>query len=180
MNLDLQVHIENITEDGGMNTYTGIAWSRGAAMEKIEYSTDGGETWTEVMYESVNGTLSSYQSFEFQFKVNTNSLPSGYNMVIVRGVDTEGSPSMIDWDTVIGGGDLSTLGSGDSLGRTLFIATVGIAIIAFGAFVAIRQSGDEPLQLAVMSEKSEQIPDVVDDEPIEAEIIDDSLSDGSS
>ena len=52
---------------------------------------------------------------------------------------------MIDWDTVVGGGDLSTLGSGDSLGRTLFIATVGIAIIAFGAFVAIRQSGDEPL-----------------------------------
>ena len=173
MNLDLQVHIENITEDGGMNTYTGIAWSRGAAMEKIEYSTDGGETWTEVMYESVNGTLSTYQSFEFQFKVNTNSLPSGYNMVIVRGVDTEGSPSMIDWDTVVGGGDLSTLGSGDSLGRTLFIATVGIAIIAFGAFVAIRQSGDEPLQLAVVSEKSEQIPEVVDDEPIEAEIIED-------
>ncbi len=173
MNLDLQVHIENITEDGGMNTYTGIAWSRGAVMEKIEYSTDGGETWTEVIYESVNGTLSSYQSFEFQFKVNTNSLPSGYNMVIVRGVDTEGSPSMIDWDTVIGGGDLSTLGSGDSLGRTLFIATVGIAIIAFGAFVAIRQSGDEPLQLAVVSEKSEQIPEVVDDEPIEAEIIED-------
>jgi len=173
MNLDLQVHIENITEDGGMNTYTGIAWSRGAAMEKIEYSTDGGETWTEVMYESVNGTLSTYQSFEFQFKVNTNSLPSGYNMVIVRGVDAEGSPSMIDWDTVVGGGDLSTLGSGDSLGRTLFIATVGLAIIAFGAFVAIRQSGDEPLQLAVISENSEQIPEVVEDEPIEAELIDD-------
>ena len=65
---------------------------------------------------------------------------------------------------------------GDSLGRTLFIATVGIAIIAFGAFVAIRQSGDEPLQLAVISEKSEQIPEVGDDEPMEAEIIDDDSS----
>ena len=101
-------------------------------------------------------------------------------MVIVRGVDTEGSSSMIDWDTVVGGGDLSTLGSGESLGRTLFIATVGLAIIAFGAFVAIRQSGDEPLQLAVVSEKSDDMPPPIDDEPIEAEIIDDSLSDGSS
>ena len=89
-------------------------------MEKIEYSTDGGETWTEVMYESVNGTLSTYESFQFQFKVNTNSLPSGYNMVIVRGVDSEGSSSMIDWDTVLGGGNLVTLGDGDSLGRTLY------------------------------------------------------------
>jgi hypothetical protein len=142
-------------------------------MEKIEYSTDGGETWTEVMYESVNGTLSTYQSFEFQFKVNTNSLPSGYNMVIVRGVDSDGSSSMIDWDTVVGSGNLASLGSGDSLGRTLFIATVGLAVIAFGAFVAIRQSGDEPLQLAVISERSEQIPELVEDEPIEAELIDD-------
>ena len=180
MNLDLQVHIENISTQGTTNTYTGIAWTRGAAMDKIEYSTDGGETWSEVMYESVNGTLSTYQSFEFQFKVDTNSLPAGYNMVIVRGVDSNGSSSMIDWDTVIGGGNLIILGDGDSLGRTLFIATVGIAIIAFGAFIAIRQSGDEPLQLAVISEKSEQIPELVDDMPIEAEIIDESASDGSS
>ena len=145
-------------------------------MEKIEYSTDGGETWTEVMYESVNGTLSTYESFQFQFKVNTNSLPSGYNMVIVRGVDSEGSSSMIDWDTVLGGGNLVTLGDGDSLGRTLFIATVGLAIIAFGAFVAIRQSGDKPLQLAVISEKSDKIPEVVEGEPIEAELIEDNSS----
>ena len=101
-------------------------------------------------------------------------------MILVRGVDSDGSSSMIDWDSVVGGGNLVTLGDGDSLGRTLFIATVGIAIIAFGAFVAIRQSGYEPLQLAVVSEKSEQIPEVVDDEPIEAEIIDESISDGSS
>ena len=101
-------------------------------------------------------------------------------MILVRGVDSDGSSSMIDWDSVVGGGNLVTLGDGDSLGRTLFIATVGIAIIAFGAFVAIRQSGYEPLQLAVVSEKSEQIPEVVGDEPIEAELIDESISDGSS
>ena len=128
------------------------------------------------MYESVNGTLSSYQSFEFQFKVNTNSLPSGYNMILVRGVDSDGSSSMIDWDSVVGGGNLVTLGDGDSLGRTLFIATVGIAIIAFGAFVAIRQSGYEPLQLAVVSEKSDEMPPQIDDVPIEAELIEDDSS----
>ena len=180
MNLDLQVHIENISTQGTENTYTGIAWSRGDAMERIEYSTDGGETWTEVMYEEVNGTLSTYQSFEFQFKVDTDYLPSGYNMIIVRGVDSEGSSSMISWDSVEGGGNVVSMSSGDSLGRTLFIATVGIAIIAFGAFVAIRQSGDEPLQLAVVSEKSEEIPEVVEDEPMDAEIIEDPKSDGSS
>ncbi len=180
MNLDLQVHIENISTQGTVNTYTGIAWSRGAAMEKIEFSTDGGETWTEVVYESVNGTLSTYESFEFQFKVDTDSLPSGYNMIIVRGVDSEGSSSMIDWDTVVGGGNIVTLGDGDSLGRTLFIATVGIAIIAFGAFVAIRQSGDEPLQLAVVSEKSDDIVKGDENELIEAVLVDESVDNGSS
>ena len=180
MNLDLQVHIENISTQGTVNTYTGIAWSRGAAMEKIEFSTDGGETWTEVVYESVNGTLSTYESFEFQFKVDTDSLPSGYNMIIVRGVDSEGSSSMIDWDTVVGGGNIVTLGDGDSLGRTLFIATVGIAIIAFGAFVAIRQSGDEPLQLAVVSEKSDDIVKGDENELIEAVLVDESIDNGSS
>jgi len=180
MNLDLQVHIENISTQGTVNTYTGIAWSRGAAMEKIEFSTDGGETWTEVVYESVSGTLSTYESFEFQFKVDTDSLPSGYNMIIVRGVDSEGSSSMIDWDTVVGGGNTVTLGDGDSLGRTLFIATVGIAIIAFGAFVAIRQSGDEPLQLAVVSEKSDDIVKGDENELIEAVLVDESVDNGSS
>ena len=149
-------------------------------MEKIEFSTDGGETWTEVVYESVNGTLSTYESFEFQFKVDTDSLPSGYNMIIVRGVDSEGSSSMIDWDTVVGGGNIVTLGDGDSLGRTLFIATVGIAIIAFGAFVAIRQSGDEPLQLAVVSEKSDDIVKGDENELIEAVLVDESVDNGSS
>ena len=180
MNLDLQVHIENISTQGTENTYTGIAWSRGDVMERIEYSTDGGETWTEVSYEEVNGTLSTYQSFEFQFKVDTDYLPSGYNMIIVRGVDSEGSSSMISWDSVEGGGNVISMGSGYSLGRTLFIATVGIAIIAFGAFVAMRQSADEPLQIAVISEKNEAIPEVIDDQPIEAVIVDESVDDGSS
>ena len=81
---------------------------------------------------------------------------------------------------VEGGGNVVSMSSGDSLGRTLFIATVGIAIIAFGAFVAMRQSADEPLQIAVISENSEAIPDVIDDEPIEAVIMEDSLDDGSS
>ena len=89
MNLDLQVHIENISSEGTVNTYTGLAWSRGAVMEKIEYSTDGGETWTEVVYKPVEGALSTYESFEFKFTVDTDNLPSGYNMIIVRGVDAD-------------------------------------------------------------------------------------------
>ena len=180
MNLDLQVHIEDINVDGTMNTYTGIAWSRGVAMEKIEYSTDGGETWEEVMYESVDGNLSTYQTFEFKFEVDTDSLPSGYNMIIVRGVDSDGASSMISWDSVLGGGNVFSLSSGESLGRTLFIATVGLAVIAFGAFVAIRQSGDEPLQLAVISEKSDESQSEIEDELLEAVLVDVNTDNGSS
>ena len=180
MNLDLQVHIENTSIEGTVNTYTGIAWSRGEAMERIEYSTDGGETWTEVMYESVNGTLSTYQSFEFQFVVDTDYLPSGYNMIIVRGVDSEGASSMISWDSVIGGGNLEPMASGDSIGRFLFIGVVGFTILVFGAWVAIQQRVDEPLQYAVISEDSDKIPSPVDDEPLEAVILDDIADDGSS
>ena len=176
MNLDLQVHIENISTQDTVNTYTGIAWSRGTAMEKIEYSTDNGKTWNEVMYESVNGTLSTYQSFEFKFEVDTGKLPEGYNMIIVRGVDSEGASSMISWDSVEGGGNVVSMGSGDSFGRTMFIVVVSLAIITFGAFVAIRQSSDEPLQIAVIAENSEQIPEVVEDEPMEAEIIEEDSS----
>ena len=180
MNLDLQVHIENISNQGTVNTYTGLAWSRGTAMEKIEYSIDNGKTWIEVMYESVNGTLATYQSFEFKFEVDTDKLPEGYNMIIVRGVDSEGASSMISWDSVEGGGNLASMGSGDSFGRTMFIAVVGLAVIIFGAFVAIRQTSDEPLQLAVISENSEPLPSVDAESPLEAELIDESADNGSS
>ena len=180
MNLDLQVHIENISSQGTVNTYTGLAWSRGAAMEMIEFSTDGGETWTEVMYESVDGTLSTYESFEFKFTVDTDNLPSGYNMIIVRGVDSDGASSMISWDSVVGGGNVEAMGSGDSLGRTLFIATVAFAVIIFGVWVAINQREEEPLQLAVISEKSGDIPLPDDGQPLEALLVEDVVDDGSS
>ena len=180
MNLDLQVHIENISSEGTVNTYTGLAWSRGAVMEKIEYSTDGGETWTEVVYKPVEGALSTYESFEFKFTVDTDNLPSGYNMIIVRGVDADGASSMISWDSVVGGGNVISMGSGDSFGRTMFIETVGLAVISFGAWVAIRKNSDEPLQLAVISEKAEATPPPIDGEPLEAVIIDDATDNGSS
>jgi len=149
-------------------------------MEMIEFSTDGGETWTEVMYESVDGALSTYESFEFKFTVDTDNLPSGYNMIIVRGVDSDGASSMISWDSVVGGGNVEAMGSGDSLGRTLFIATVAFAVIIFGVWVAINQREEEPLQLAVISEKSGDIPLPDDGQPLEALLVEDVVDDGSS
>ena len=178
MNLDLQVHIENISSEGTVNTYTGQAWTRGAVMEKIEYSVDGGESWIEVMYESVNGTMSSYESFQFQFVINTDFLPAGYNMIIVRGVDDTGASSMISWDSVIGGGNLESMGSGDSIGRTLFLAVFGFAVLAFGAWVAIQQRVEEPFELAYAADKTVEIPSLVDDEPLEATLVEDT--DGTS
>ena len=178
MNLDLQVHIENISSEGTVNTYTGQAWTRGAVMEKIEYSVDGGESWIEVMYESVNGTMSSYESFQFQFVINTDSLPAGYNMIIVRGVDDTGASSMISWDSVIGGGNLESMGSGNSIGRTLFLAVFGFAVLAFGAWVAIQQRVEEPFELAYAADNTVEIPSLVDDEPLEATLVEDT--DGTS
>tara|TARA_B110001452_G_scaffold69728_1_gene56328 strand:- start:418 stop:1086 length:669 start_codon:yes stop_codon:yes gene_type:complete len=178
MNLDLQVHIENISSEGTLNTYTGQAWSRGDVLEMIQYSVDGGDTWTEVMYESVNGTMSTYESFQFQFSVDTDVLPEGYNMIIVRGVDESGASSMVSWDSVIGGGNLESLGSGDSIGRMMFIGVVGIAILVFGAFVAIQQREDEPFGYTVVQNDGEEnLP--VDDEPLVATLVDDDL-DGTS
>tara|TARA_Y100000766_G_scaffold92529_1_gene78886 strand:- start:2241 stop:4259 length:2019 start_codon:yes stop_codon:yes gene_type:complete len=178
MNLDLQVHIENISSEGTVNTYTGQAWTRGAVMEKIEYSVDGGESWTEVMYESVNGTMSSYESFQFQFVIDTDFLPAGYNMIIVRGVDDTGASSMISWDSVIGGGNLESMGSSNSIGRTLFIAFFGFAVLAFGAWVAIQQRVEEPFELAYAADKTVEIPSLIDDEPLEATLVEDT--DGTS
>ena len=170
MNLDLQVHIENISTSASINTYTGIAWSRGEVMEKIEFSTDGGITWKEVSYESTNGTLSQYESFEFQFSVNTDYLPSGYNMVIVRGIGESGESSMIAWDSVVGGGQLESLSSSSSFGRIAFISIVGFAILIFGAWVALGQKDEE--NLFVTSSESTHL-DHEDKIPIEAELIED-------
>ena len=180
MNLDLQVHIENISSEGTVNTYTGQAWSRGEVMESIEYSVDGGETWTEVMYEAVNGSMSEYESFKFQFTVDTDVLPEGYNMVIVRGMDGTGASSMIAWDSVMGGGNLESLGTADSLGRILFIGVVGLAILLFGAFVAVQQRTDEPINYSLVRSEADDIPSVVDDEPLEATLIDDITDKTSS
>ena len=87
---------------------------------------------------------------------------------------------MISWDSVIGGGNLEPMASGDSIGRFLFIGVVGFTILVFGAWVAIQQRVDEPLQYAVISEDSDKIPSPVDDEPLEAVILDDIADDGSS
>ncbi|MBT4066172.1 MAG: S8 family serine peptidase [Euryarchaeota archaeon] len=173
MNLDLQVHIENISSEGTVNTYTGQAWSRGAVMDKIEYSVDGGDTWTEVMYESVNGSMSTYESFQFQFTVDTDILPEGYNMVIVRGVDETGASSMISWDSVIGGGNVETYASAESLGRIIFIAIFALSILVFGAWVVVQQKTDDPLELSVIASDVESLPPPVDDEPLEATLVDD-------
>ncbi len=170
MNLDLQVHIENISTSASINTYTGIAWSRGEVMEKIEFSTDGGITWKEVSYESTNGTLSQYESFEFQFSVNTDYLPSGYTMVIVRGIGESGESSMIAWDSVVGGGQLESLSSSSSFGRIAFISIVGFAILIFGAWVALGQKDEE--NIFVTSSESTHL-DHEDEIPIEAELIED-------
>ncbi len=170
MNLDIQVHIENISTSASINTYTGIAWSRGEVMEKIEFSTDGGITWKEVSYESTNGTLSQYESFEFQFSVNTDYLPSGYNMVIVRGIGESGESSMIAWDSVVGGGQLESLSSSSSFGRIAFISIVGFAILIFGAWVALGQKDEE--NIFVTSSESTHL-DHEDEIPIEAELIED-------
>ena len=179
MNLDLQVHIEDISSDGTVNTYTGQAWSRGAVLDKIEYSVDGGETWTEVMYESVNSSMTAYESFQFQFVVDTDYLPEDYNMIIVRGVDEKGASSMISWDSVLGGGNVESFGSGESLGRLLFIGVVGFAVFIFGALVAIRQQAEQPLHYAAEGSDLALLPPVVDDELIEATLVDD-VSDSTS
>jgi hypothetical protein len=142
-------------------------------MESIEYSVDGGNTWTEVMYEAVNGTMSAYESFQFQFTVDTDVLPEGYNMVMVRGVDEAGASSMISWDSVIGGGNLESLGSGDSIGRVLFIGVVGLAILIFGVFVAVQQRIDEPINFSLVRSDTDDIPSALDEEPLEATLVDD-------
>jgi len=180
MNLELQVHIENISSEGTVNTYTGQAWSRGEVMESIEYSVDGGNTWTEVMYEAVNGSMSEYESFQFQFTVDTDVLPEGYNMVMVRGVDEAGASSMVSWDSVIGGGNLESLSSGDSIGRILFIGVVGLAILLFGAFVAVQQRIDEPINFSLVRSGTDDIPSALDDEPLEATLVDDIDNNTSS
>jgi subtilisin family serine protease len=175
MNLDLQVHIENITSEGNTNTYTGLAWSRGNAMERIEYSVDDGDTWNEVVYELVEGELSTYETFDFQFTVDISQLPDDYNMIIVRGVDADGASSMIDWDSVIGGGLSTTFSSSSSIGRIMFISIFGLGVAAFGTFVFIKQRVDEPLVWGVINEKLDaKTPHPIDAEIIEAEIIEDA------
>jgi hypothetical protein len=174
MNLDLQVPIDNITEGAdGMNTYTGLAWSRGEVLKTIEFSIDDGETWNEVVYESHNGSLTTYEAFQFQFSVNVKTLPEGYNVIIVRGIDSEGASSMISWDSVEGGGQMEIMGDGNSLGRILFISVVGLAIAVFGVWVFIHQRVEDPFSLVLNDVAVQGIPEAMGEEPLEAIIIED-------
>ena len=100
-------------------------------------------------------------------------------MIIVRGVDVTGASSMFSWDTVLGGGNLESMGSGESLGRMLFIIVFGIAVMAFGTWVAIQKRVDEPFELAYGVEKTSEIPSPVNDEPLEATLVEDTDSTSS-
>ena len=177
MNLDLQAHIEKVTTEGTVNTFTGLAWSRGNAMEKIEYSIDDGETWSEVMYESVDGSVSIYESFEFMFKLDSANLPQGENMVMIRAVDSDGSSSMISWKSIEGSGEVESMSSSSSFGRIAFISVVGFAILIFGAWVALGQNNEEEV-FVTKAEDSEVFTE--NHEPMVAELIEDEDSDPSS
>ena len=177
MNLDLQAHIEKVTTEGTVNTFTGLAWSRGNAMEKIEYSIDDGETWSEVMYESVDGSVSIYGSFEFMFKLDSANLPQGENMVMIRAVDSDGSSSMISWKSIEGSGEVESMSSSSSFGRIAFISVVGFVILIFGAWVALGQNNEEEV-FVTKAEDSEVFTE--NHEPMVAELIEDEDSDPSS
>jgi len=56
---------------------------------------------------------------------------------------------------------------------------VGLAILIFGAFVAIQQQVDEPVQFVAGDSELADLPLAVDDEPLEATLVDD-VSDGTS
>jgi hypothetical protein len=86
---------------------------------------------------------------------------------------------MISWDSVLGGGNVESFGSGESLGRLLFIGVVGFAVFIFGALVAIRQQAEQPLHYAAEGSDLSLLPPVVDDEPLEATLLDD-VSDSTS
>ena len=72
------------------------------------------------------------------------------------------------------------MGSGSSLGRTLCIAIFAFAVLAFGAWVAVQQRVDEPLQFAIAAGEIQNVPSAVDDEPLDAMIMDDEPDSASS
>jgi subtilisin family serine protease len=168
MNLDLQAHFTN-TSTGryGEVTYTGMAWSRGAILEMVEYSVDDGQTWSEVSYEVVEGELTSYETFAFTFTIDSDILPLGTNMVIIRAIDDSGASSLIDWEQVEGGGEVNAMAGAFSMGRILFLSIFAIAVASFGVFVFIQKRVDEPHELVLAS----NIPAIVSDQPLEAELI---------
>ena len=170
MNLDLQAHFTNLTFGKNSKvTYTGMAWSRGEILETVEYSTDDGQTWHEVSYEVIEGELSSYETFEFMFTINREILPLGTNMVIIRAIDDSGASSLIDWEQVEGGGNVDAMAGESSLGRIVFLSIFALAVALFGVFVFIQKRVDEPHELI----SSSNIPSVVYNQPLDAEIIDD-------
>ena len=87
---------------------------------------------------------------------------------------------MISWDSVMGGGNLESMSNAVSLSRILFISIFGISILIFGAWVAVKQRVEEPLQYAISQELSQEIPPTIDDEPLEATLIEDIADDTSS
>ncbi|MGY8755188.1 MAG: S8 family serine peptidase [Candidatus Poseidoniales archaeon] len=170
MNLDLQAHFTNTAVGkNGEVAYTGMAWSRGDVIETVEYSLDDGQTWIEVSYEIVEGDLTSYETFSFMFKIDSNLLPIGTNMVILRSIDDSGASSLIDWEQVEGGGKINAMAGEFSMSRIVFLSIFALAVASFGVFVYIQKRVDEPHELI----SSSNIPSVVYNQPLDAEIIDD-------
>jgi hypothetical protein len=173
MNLDLQVHYENATVEMNGNSWTttieGIAWTRGATMERIEWSIDG-ITWTEAEYEVVEENLTQYQTFDWRIVIESGELPEGNNEVMIRGVDAEGMYSLPDIVWVEGSG-YSTSAMSTSWGYIMYISIVGIAVASVGVWVFIRQSTEEPFAMIYKLGPAPDIPLPVDSTVIEAELI---------
>ena len=174
MNLDLQVHYENATVEMNGNSWTttieGIAWTRGLAMERIEWSTDG-ITWTEAEYEVVEENLTQYQTFDWRIVIESGELPEGFNEIMIRGVDAEGMYSLPDIVWVEGTG-YSVSGMATSWGYIMYISIVGVAVASVGVWVFIRQSTEEPFAMTYKLGAVPDIPLPVDGTIIEAELID--------
>jgi hypothetical protein len=149
INLTLQNHLLNVSNEGGIITITGHSWSQTSEVEMVEFRIGNG-TWNEVTYEIPLEELDAGLPFNWTVVLDLSKVEAGNQTVDIRALGEDGTHSLPVTLTIVGTSTGVDIGGGNQL---MFIAALALLVIVAGGF-AYRSSlaEDDELALGVQAE----------------------------
>jgi len=177
IDVNTQIHIDDfdtLNIDSDIFTIMGTAWGQMGSVNSVEYRINGGE-WMSVSFEETENPLDALERFSWTLGINQNNLPSGQNIIEIRGISDEGQslPVVIE---VQGNGYSESEASG--FGSKIIILSLSAILVLIFVLALFTSRIDQPLLIESTAEES--IEAVLENDNDLASVVDAELLDLTS